>query len=137
MSATPIPDRLKHVFEYFKISDYERQNVIQHNEQAFTDDNEQVSGSGYLYVIKCNEYFKIGIAANPRKRLQELQIANPYELELVKMINSDDPRFTESSLHGKYCEFRIRGEWFKLPEQAVTELVNMVSVNSIQNDNQL
>jgi hypothetical protein len=72
--------------------------------------------TAYIYIIRCNEYYKIGVAHNVGHRLYELQTGNPYPLEIVGSYPA--PRNMcisfEGTLHSVFeqCGFRVRGEWF-------------------------
>lgn len=72
----------------------------------------------YIYVIKSKERdeFKVGISAEPVKRLASLQTARADELELLYTFPGTME--TESVLHDLLAEFRIRGEWFTNYEKA-------------------
>lgn len=68
----------------------------------------------YLYVIKCNEYHKIGIANDIDSRLAQLSTGNPYPLKVVVYYGFDNAEIVERSIHQKYKNKRNRGEWFSL-----------------------
>ena len=69
-----------------------------------------------IYVIRCNNYFKIGHSVNPIARIEGLQIGNPYQLELVFVAPTTDHRKMEKELHNKFKHLCIRGEWFEMQE---------------------
>jgi hypothetical protein len=66
---------------------------------------------------------KIGKSNNPRKRLDELQIGNPYKLVLYAVINDVSQAF-ENRLHNLFDHLRINGEWFKLTDELVQFMIN-------------
>jgi len=72
---------------------------------------------GFVYVIKCNDFYKIGRTNNVQKRLSGMQTGNPYELELILSIKTNSPFTLETSLHTKFKDKLIRGEWFKLSDK--------------------
>ena len=84
-----------------------------------------------LYFIQnsTTNAIKIGISANPIKRLQQLQTANGSELQLLHTIDcSDTPhgdRGCENRLHGILKLNRVRGEWFKLHPEAIQWLTTL------------
>lgn len=53
---------------------------------------------------------KIGTAANPEKRLADLQVGNDCELRLIGFVAGG--LATESELHRRFAGLRVRGEWF-------------------------
>lgn len=54
---------------------------------------------------------KIGKAANPEKRLRELQIGSPVKLSLTFKAGWHDSN--EKLLHACFQEERLHGEWFR------------------------
>ena len=85
----------------------------------FVDPNAK---KGYIYVIKCHDWYKIGKAFNIKERLGALQTGNPYELEIVHSIKCNDYTLVENRLHKRYAFHRGHGEWFKLPLDALNEV---------------
>ena len=61
----------------------------------------------WTYFVGCNDMVKIGSASDPIKRLCTMQVGNPYQLDLIAV--SSEP---EINCHMRFCESRIRGEWF-------------------------
>ena len=81
----------------------------------------------YIYFILNydSQAVKIGIAKNVKRRLASLQTSSPSELKLLgtmKTKSVNDAKKIEKSLHTRFDENRIRGEWFK----ADTELLNYI-----------
>ena len=80
-----------------------------------------------IYIIKCNECYKVGISNNPQKRLKELQTSNPYKLTIINTYPCDKAIVRESIIHMKLNEWHIRGEWFsasiKMIEKAILEVL--------------
>lgn len=77
--------------------------------------------SGYVYLVKMSGTFlhKIGVTQDVKKRLQQLQTANPYPLELIASWESDDCMGLEERLHDMFFNKRASGEWFKLKDEDV------------------
>lgn len=77
----------------------------------------------YVYIIKAsNGYYKIGISRNPDKRFKELQrdaATWAIELELVHIIATNKAYILEQSLHKRFAEQRVRGEWFLLAQSDI------------------
>jgi len=78
----------------------------------------------YLYLIEQagSGYVKIGISNSPKRRLQDLQIANPYPLVLRYTIrcNGHTAALIESELHQRFDDRNQQGEWFHvLPEEVI------------------
>ena len=70
----------------------------------------------YVYFIRCHDFVKIGLGRDPYARLGQLQIGNPYLLELIHFHACLDAVTEEKALHEKYGQKWERGEWFKLSE---------------------
>lgn len=68
----------------------------------------------YLYLIRCQDYHKIGIANDVESRLAQLSTGNPYPLEVVSVYGFQNAQPVEASLHQRFSASRIRGEWFRL-----------------------
>jgi hypothetical protein len=80
---------------------------------------------GYTYVIECQGYVKIGLAANPRLRLASLQTCNPFPLRLLAVFPAwSDMDADEARLHKEFARYRTRGEWHKMPDDVLFELVS-------------
>ena len=78
---------------------------------------------GYVYLVLCGGYHKIGLAKDTDKRISGLQTSSPFEIELVKSWRCNRPDEIERILHKHYAEHRFRGEWFKLPEEILKSLL--------------
>ena len=95
---------------------------------------------GYLYVVKPKYKegpFKIGIAGNLQKRLETLQTAHYEDLEVVMVVEMENPRSLEKRLHRRFREYRIRGEWFaanRYLHEALLALPGMYSPVGLRTD---
>ena len=78
--------------------------------------------TGYVYLFKCENYYKIGIAQDVMDRLSNLQIGNPFEISMVKHVRVFHPYVLEEELHCRQERYRTSGEWFKLPQEALDEV---------------
>lgn len=83
--------------------------------------------STYVYMIRCHDLVKIGIAVDVNGRLMELQVGNPYELELLGCWRSEDAIRDEDLIHSHLDKYRVRGEWFKLPKEIMDRITMKVS----------
>lgn len=75
----------------------------------------------YIYLIRSQQFFKIGIAGNPEVRILELQIGNPIKLELIAAHEFEDAEPAEWVLHQRFSKKRVSGEWFLLDDSDVDE----------------
>lgn len=67
---------------------------------------------GYIHFINFGKEspIKIGYAKNIDKRIEQLQIGNPYELDVIIAIPGNIN--CEKILHEHLQKYEIRGEWF-------------------------
>lgn len=81
-------------------------------------------GGGFIYFVQIGEKgpIKIGKAFNINTRMKHLQISNPEELFLIKIIENIGP-ILESDIHFELSEHNIRGEWFH-PEPVIDWINN-------------
>lgn len=66
-----------------------------------------------VYFARCGEYIKVGTCSSDiSPRLSELQVGNPYKLELEAFLPGDSE--LERRFHNKFNAYWERGEWFKM-----------------------
>lgn len=79
----------------------------------------------YLMIDLTNNFHKIGISNSPKYREFTLQSEKPT-IELLaskKFINRKIAKSFENALHSTYSDKRLRGEWFKLDEAEINEII--------------
>ena len=76
-----------------------------------------------IYLIKCDEYYKIGISSLPEERVKNIQTSNPHRVELIYKKDVISNRGFEKLLHKKYSSKRIRNEWFKLSLEDIKKII--------------
>jgi len=81
-----------------------------------------------LYLIKCNQYYKIGCASDAQSRLASLQTGSPFDLELVAMYEFENAEIVERALHQKFRSRNKRGEWFDLDNEAIGDLKSLCAM---------
>jgi len=80
----------------------------------------------YFILNEDSNAIKIGIAKNLARRMMSLQTSSPAKLKLIKSIQvtvGKEALELEQSLHNKFREIRLAGEWFK----AETYLLEYIS----------
>jgi hypothetical protein len=68
----------------------------------------------YMYAIRAGAHggpIKLGVAADPSHRVQELQTGNPEQLHLLGAWRIADT-IEERIFHDRFAAQRLRGEWF-------------------------
>ena len=69
----------------------------------------------FLYVLECEQYYKIGYSNNPKNRFTAIRTANPFEVKPVLCIYTFDSNKTkqlEKIFHSKFIRLKHRNEWF-------------------------
>lgn len=72
-----------------------------------------------VYLIRCNEFYKVGVAYDVKDRLALFQTGCPYTLEIVCSVVCKNAYNVEAILHSCYEHKAHRGEWFKLDPEDV------------------
>lgn len=78
----------------------------------------------YVYLLRTNEFYKIGITKNLSKRVKQLQTGNSEKIELICSYESDYAKKIEKTLHNKYASVKKTGEWFTLSVINELEFIN-------------
>lgn len=94
------------------------------NNEGITRDD---VSTGYVYIFKCDKYYKIGLTKDVTRRLNQLNIITPIPIECVytsKCITN--PRTLEKNLHALFCQNNVQGEWFNLSVEELTTAKNVV-----------
>ena len=82
--------------------------------------------NGLVYFIHMENnfnVFKIGYTTNLKKRLEMLQTAHPYLLQVYTTIENVS-RKKETELHHYFNKKRIRGEWFEITPDMIDFVCN-------------
>lgn len=82
--------------------------------------------SGWVYVIGIvgDNLYKIGMTTRtPDKRLAEFVPKMPYEAEIVVTCKTKDVLGLEGKLHQMYSDLCVNGEWFRLSNDELDDLV--------------
>lgn len=64
-------------------------------------------------------------------RLCSLQGGNPFEIEVLGVIETDHIQKLELELHRKFEAYHVRGEWFKIPSWMLMEISRQFSKERI------
>lgn len=81
---------------------------------------------GYIYIVKCMDFFKLGSASLPEQRIQLIKTDNPMNIEVLYVKKVFWMSRTERELHDflKSKKYHHRGEWFKYGPKIVSEMIN-------------
>lgn len=84
-----------------------------------------------LYLIKSENYIKIGYSENLEKRLQSYNTHNP-NYQLIDTIEGDED--LEKTIHRLCKEFKFKNEWFHLNQFIIDVWNNLKTSNFISID---
>lgn len=85
---------------------------------------------GWVYMLKCGDFVKIGKANDIKKRVKkDISPKLPQKSELIRKYKTLDPLKLESALHKEFSEFRNNGEWFTYSE-SLLESADRIVINS-------
>ena len=79
---------------------------------------------GFVYILQCHDYFKIGSAVDPKIRLSLLQTGCPYELFVLRIIPVGNMIERERDLQHAFRYYHHRREWFKVPIRAIDRFMD-------------
>lgn len=79
---------------------------------------------GYIYVATTPSFmnrgiFKIGCTTKPRRRIRQLNTANYEDFQYILLIIVKDMKKTEERIHNMLESFKVKREFFKLPNYKV------------------
>ena len=82
---------------------------------------------GFVYLLSCGKYTKIGRAKDVNKRFYQVSTATPYEVKLLASKEVENCVLLEDILHSSLRDFCIKGEWFELEETLVLALTKLLN----------
>lgn len=77
--------------------------------------------AGYVYVMhaESTNRIKIGRTHDVEARLVDMQTHCPFPVHVLYAVYCEDAPALESLLHGAMDHYRVNGEWFAMPDDAV------------------
>ena len=72
---------------------------------------------------------KIWFSTNesPISRFENFKVYAPYGAELIGFIRTFEAKELETTLHNKFSQYRINGEWFEVPENEIEKCITFYS----------
>lgn len=78
---------------------------------------------GYIYFIQSTKgVIKIGRTQHLDKRILNIGLQMPIKPTLIHSFQSNDIVEEEKAIHNQLHEYRLNGEWFKLPKRIIERL---------------
>ena len=97
-------------------------------EEKYLDD----SGSlGYIYIIKSEYGYKIGLSKHIKDRLKLFGVKLPFPIEVVGYHKVGNMHKMELHIHKLYKSKRLNGEWFTLDEKDLVDISTILVKNEI------
>jgi hypothetical protein len=93
-----------------------------HNKQSFIKDPMFT----YICVDRNNGLYKIGKSKSPKVRERTLQSEKP-SIEMLFTIKGEH----EKELHAKYHSKRVRGEWFRLTDDELSDIQKLIELKKL------
>jgi hypothetical protein len=106
------------------------EHAIKHSEKLKRQ-REGLVPTGFVYIIQCHDFVKVGFADNVSTKLSNLQSGCPYELRLLASWKVEAAAIAESKLHRLWERYEIRGEWFKVPYGELVCVINAKSFDDV------
>lgn len=78
-----------------------------------------------VYVLQCDQYFKIGWSIAPFQRVVSLHRTTPIPNWPICLLETSYAEALEHTLHCTFADKRTNGEWFRLDEIDVTYLCDL------------
>lgn len=82
-----------------------------------------ITNNVYLMQEDALGLCKLGIASNPMNRLSNLQVACPQNITLLGVLKVENAKMYEAELHARYHIKHYRGEWFRLLDSDIDDLL--------------
>jgi hypothetical protein len=84
---------------------------------------------GYIYLIKCEEFYKIGITKNPKQRIAKYKTENPFVFKIIFFLICKNYQIKEQIIKRIFYEHRHRGsEWFILHENEIEAIFYLINL---------
>lgn len=80
---------------------------------------------GHIYLIHCQNYYKIGKSKNYNSRKKHFDTIMPLETDLIHSFQTNDMNYAEKYLHNKYKHLHHKGEWFNLTQKEINEICSI------------
>lgn len=91
----------------------------------------------YIYLLHTEHSVKIGASNNPERRTSTLGTQIAFPVLKTDIFEVEDQFKAEAELHGKFKNVRLNGEWFKLTEDHVKEIHNLLGQTYVPNQKKL
>lgn len=134
MEKDQLLEILKGLLNYAELHE---NDLIQHNIKNDKDleniiynhsckEKKKPKSKGYVYLMKCENKYKIGYSKDVERRIKELD-NKPFKTNLIaKSELIENPYFYEQEIHEYFEEYRIDGEWYNFEEDVLQYAINII-----------
>lgn len=86
------------------------------------------TSKSYLYIVKCEGAYKIGISALPEQRISLIKTDNHKPVEVIGVFKLGNANKWEQDIHEvlKEEQYHIRGEWFSCSREQINQLIKVL-----------
>lgn len=91
--------------------------------------NSKSRPDGYVYIVKLNGFdiYKIGVSANPERRIKDIDSSNPFGIEIICLLYFKNAYEMEECIHDSFRDKALRKEWFKFDKISLSILINQLT----------
>lgn len=81
----------------------------------------------FLYILRCEDAFKVGISIDPNIRIKSIATSTPFEVHVIHTIEidgRDDARIAEKIAHQQMTDLgmHIKLEWFRGEQSEIVQI---------------
>lgn len=106
----------KEAMEHNRKQDMERKEL---RCKGYIPPKPKPKAKAHIYIMKCNDKYKIGVSKNVEKRIKQL-CGSPYPIEIIYTSHLiEDAYSIEKELHIQFERQRVLGEWFDLSDEDI------------------
>lgn len=89
---------------------------------------------GYIYIIKVDNYYKIGRTLDPKRRMGEYTklMKKP---DIISLVFCNNYKQIEKDLHKMFFYRNTNGEWFTLTEEELNKAIQYLKDKEIKSEN--
>ena len=86
--------------------------------------NKSKRPDGFIYILKLKGFdlYKIGVSANPKRRIYDIDSNSPFGVKEICVLFFKNVYEIEECVHDNFKSSLKRKEWFEMSEQCIKSL---------------
>lgn len=90
--------------------------------------NSKLKPDGYVYILKLKGFgiYKIGVSASPKRRIKDIDSANPFGVDVVCIEYFKNAYNMEECIHDSFKDNLLRKEWYEIRTDDILDLINEI-----------